>query len=176
MIYIYVLILIVLQWAIGPNADLGIANEHLMGAFTYPFVHANWLHLIINAISMLLMFRPLCALCERQFGEMSGWRMLLMMYAGAVLSGVVSAGEVPTIGASGMVFFMLGMLLCLNPTRRQALAYLSVAIVLAMQWFLGTSNVLLHVSAMIFGFLWITIKKSRIYLKTYREYDDSGAE
>lgn len=176
MSYLFVIILVILQAIIGCDTELGVSQSQLYSAFTYPFVHANWLHLIVNAISILLMFRPLRALCERQFGEMSRLRMMMMIYGGAVLAGVVSAGEVPTVGSSGMVFFMLGMLLCINPTLGQVWAYLPIAIVLLLQWWFGTSNVLLHVVAMVIGFLWIAIKKSSIYLRTYREYDDSRAE
>ena len=50
-----------------------------------------------------------------------------------------------------IVFTLLGMLLMLNPTRRQLRNYIYVALAILIQLFFGHSNIALHIIAFVFG-------------------------
>lgn len=147
---------------------LGVSSDHLWNSFIYPFAHASWLHLGINMFSIGLMVRPICKLWQRKYNDCThvGARLFAWSYAAAVLSGLICAEATPTVGASGMIFFLLGVLLLLNPTRRQFLNYLWIVAAVCVQWYFGKSNVVLHVVAFVEGALLITLKEFLIQYKS----------
>jgi membrane associated rhomboid family serine protease len=60
----------------------------------------------------------------------------------------------PTVGASGMVFFLLGMLIILNPTLQQLKNYIYVVLAVIVSIIFGNSNVSLHALSFVFGALY----------------------
>ena len=80
-------------------------------------------------------------------------------YFAAVIAGLFCAVDVPTVGMSGCTFFLLGVLLMLNPTKRQAKNYIWVLAAVIVQIYFGKSNVALHIVAFIEGALFIIIKE-----------------
>lgn len=67
----------------------------------YPFFHAGLLHAVLNAW---------CLLCVVFVYDVS-WRMMLLAYAAAVsVPALLLGGGAPTVGLSGVVFFLFGAL------------------------------------------------------------------
>lgn len=167
MIYLYLLISFVICWIV-PNESLclfGITNDSLLHCFTYPIAHASFLHWSVNAIALVTMWNPVCNIYIKKFYASShtspAWircKIFFIVYIGAVIASLFTAKEIPTVGASGIVFFLLGMLLILNPTQRQLISFIPVAIAMLMQFFFSNSNIFLHILSFIFGVLFIIIK------------------
>jgi len=157
MIYIFLIICIcVYVFMPDPNV-LGVTDSNLWMAFVYPFAHASWRHLFVNSLSLFLMFNPIFKIYEERFGGGSKLGLLFASYIGAVLAGLFTAIDIPTVGASGMAFFLLGVLLMLRPTKQQLMAYIFVVIAIIVQIFRGHSNVALHLVAFAFGCIYIIL-------------------
>lgn len=155
MIYIF-LIVCVCVYAFYPDCTaLGVSLENMNHAYIYQFAHGSWLHLGINALSLILIFNPIRKVYEERFGETSQGLFLLFSYIGSVLAALLTAQDIPTVGASGIVFFLLGELLMLRPTMRQLQGYIYIAIAIIVQLIRGKSNVALHIVAFILGALFI---------------------
>lgn len=161
MIILFIAILF-LAFLLCPNGIelLGVSNAAPWHCFTYPFMHISWLHLCINALALILMYNPIRDIyCARY--DKSHTHFFLAVYSCAVLAGVCCASDVPTVGASGLVFTLLGILLPLNPTLRQLRNYIWVVLAVIIQAFLGKSNVPLHICAFLFGALIIVFLNAR---------------
>ncbi|MFH0782870.1 MAG: rhomboid family intramembrane serine protease [Pseudomonadota bacterium] len=80
--------------------------EGLMGIFISPFLHGGWSHILSNTVPLLV----LAALVRVSLGSR---KMCSVIFIGAVGSGlgawVFSSGDL-VIGASGIVFALLGFL------------------------------------------------------------------
>lgn len=166
MIYLFIIICTCI-WALVSDASAyGVSIDHMTYAYCYQFFHASWQHLLVNSLSLALMFTPIKRVYEERFGETSQWEFWFILYLGSVLAALFCARSVPTVGASGMVFFLLGMLIMLRPTLRQLQSYIYVAIAIIIQFFRGNSNVALHIVAFVLGALFIII---RIFCKDQRD-------
>ena len=135
------------QFCIGHFA---LCTSNPWGCLTYSFFHVSWLHFLINLLALVLMYAPVRNIYCCRFNR-SHTHFLLVLYACAVLAGLCAAADTPTVGASGIVFALLGMLLMLNPTLRQLRNYIYVAISIIIQIFFGHSNIALHLTAFAFG-------------------------
>ena len=170
MIYIF-LIVCVCVYVFAPDCTaMGVTIDSLNHAYIYQFAHASWLHLGINALSMLLIFKPILHIYEERFGETSQTSFLLLSYLGSVLAALLTAQDIPTVGMSGMVFFLIGELVMLRPNQSQiiSLVYMSIAIIV--QFIRGKSNVSLHIVAFVLGALFIIL---RLLCKRHKERFDS---
>ncbi len=161
------LLLIIALYALCPAEILtamGVADCRLWACLTYPLAHASWLHLAINALALGMMYPPVRNLYCCRYNA-SAWHFFGVVYLIAVLAGLMAAASVPTVGASGMVFALLGMLLALNPTRRQVRNYLWVALAVGVQIYFGQSNVALHLVAFGLGGMAIVVRQAHEQLK-----------
>lgn len=166
MIYIF-LIVCVCVYAFMPDCTLlGVTDNTLFNAYVYQFAHASWLHLGINALSLILMFKPILRIYEERFGETSQISFFAISYFGSVLAALLTSQDIPTVGASGIVFFLIGELFMLRPTMRQLQSYIFIAIAIIVQIIRGKSNVALHIVALILGALFIIIQTLR---KNYKD-------
>ena len=152
---------------------MGVSIECMRNAYIYQFAHASWLHLIINSLSLVLMFNPIHKVYDECFGETSRWSFFVFSYAGSVLAALLCAQDIPTVGASGIVFFLLGELIMLRPTMRQLQGYIYVALAIVIQLIRGNSNVSLHIVAFVLGALFIIFKKlCKQYNNRFEAIDD----
>ena len=166
MIYIFLIICLCVYVFVPDCTCMGVSIEHMGNAYIYQFAHGSWLHLGINALCLLLMFNPIRRLYELRFGETSQVKFLLLSYLGSVLAALFTAQEIPTVGASGMAFFLLGMLIMLRPDISQLQTLICIVIALIVQFVRGKSNVELHIAAFILGALFII---TRLLCKQYKE-------
>lgn len=147
------------MYAFMPDCTcMGVSLEHMTNAYIYQFAHASWLHLIINALSLILMFNPIRKIYEERFGETSQWVFFAISYLGSILAALLTPQSIPTVGASGIVFFLLGELIMLRPTLKQLQGYIYVALAIIVQIIRGKSNVALHIMAFILGALFIILR------------------
>ena len=158
MIYVFIIVCVCVYAFMPDCTCMGVSVEHMGNAFIYQFAHASWLHLLINSLSLALMFNPIHKVYEECFVETSRWSFFVPSYAGSVLAALLCAQDIPTVGASGIVFFLLGELIMLRPTLRQLQGYIYVALAIVIQLIRGNSNVSLHLVAFVLGALWIIIR------------------
>lgn len=158
MIYLFIIICICVQAFAHDPLSLGITNNVLSNCFVYQFAHASWLHLGINSFCLAYMFKPIHNLYNLRFGYTHVLWILLACYAASVVGGLMTAQSNPTVGASGMVFFLLGMLVSLNPTRKQLMNMIWVVLSIVIGAIFGNSAVLLHILCFMLGVLFILIR------------------
>lgn len=155
-IVISILAFIILPYELIPS--IGVSNGCLSNSFLYLFMHASWLHLIINCISMLILWNPVCRIYTTRYNSNDS-NLILAMLAAAILAGAACATGTPTVGMSGCVFFLLGALIMLNPTKQQVLNYIWVALTILVQIFFGKSNVALHIFAFVEGCAFVCVRE-----------------
>lgn len=175
MIYIFLALLIFI-YGVCPDCimlAMGISNDNLWGCLTYSFAHASWLHLLINCLALALMYKPIENIWLKRFMPADVYsdifykiEFAFVVYVCAVLAGLLAAQDIPTVGASGLAYALLGMLLMLNPTLRQLKNYICVGLVAVLQCFFGHSNVVLHICAFVFGAVAVIIRCAREHIRT----------
>ena len=154
MMQLFYIACIVLYFISPCNLAYGVSIEHMAGIFTYQFMHASILHLIVNILSLMLMYEPIKNLYESRFSAIHIPNLFVVLYLSSVAVGGFCAMHTPTVGASGMVFFLLGMLIMLNPTLQQLKSYIYVLLAVIASIILGNSNVALHILSFVFGALY----------------------
>lgn len=117
--------------------------------FTYMFQHVGWMHLILNSLAFIGLYRALSK--QLKF-------VLPRIIWIAFICSFMSVYLVPTVGASGMIYAMLGMCLGLQFTGQWKLQNLklvlfSIVAMLMISFFKHTSNFGLHVWCLVFGIL-----------------------
>jgi len=158
MIYIFIIICICVQVFVHDPLSLGVTTDSLCHCLFYQFAHASWLHLAINAFCLAYMFKPICNLYNLRFGYTRNFFTFIACYLVSVFMGLLAAQSSPTVGASGMVFFLLGMLIALNPTKKQFYSMVWVALSIAVGAIFGNSAILLHILCMIGGALYVVVR------------------
>lgn len=126
--------------------NLGVSTSHLSYSFGYVFLHASWLHLLINCFAMLMIWYPVRRMYSTRYNTNAHY-LALTTYLSAVLAGLFCASDIPTVGMSGCVFFLLGVLIILNPTYKQLLNYTWIVLAILIQIYFGKSNTPLHLFA-----------------------------
>lgn len=155
MMYVFYIICIIV-FIISPPADVfGVSEYNLLGSFSYQFLHGNWLHLVINLLSLHLIYKPFKLLYGNRFNYDNDLVLFAIIYIASVLSALILPSSIPTVGASGMVFFILGAILALRPTKQQFINYIWVFLGIIVSAILEHSNTILHVVAFILGLLFI---------------------
>lgn len=108
----YLISLIFIATYIG-NFPIGYsATSPLYMNFIYMFQHANLLHLLLNIISLFSFITLL-----QKFIPI--WRLFLYMYLPALCAAFGSSQITPTIGASGMVYGLVGVYFILSILGRK---------------------------------------------------------
>jgi membrane associated rhomboid family serine protease len=126
--------------------NVGYSNTTpLITHFTYNFSHVNIWHLVLNSLAYIGVFRML----EKSIKH---WKIILLSLSVAIIASFFASYDIPTMGASGMIYAMIGMWfgLVMNKTltiidKKLFLIYcLSVILMLAVSFFKHNSNFLLH--------------------------------
>jgi membrane associated rhomboid family serine protease len=121
--------------------------------FTYQFQHANIVHLIINSLAFIGMFR----LLEKFVNK---WLLSASILTIGFAASFLSMYSTPTVGASAMVYAMIGIFFSMInlsqdikiiDKRKFALFVASILICLAISAIKGNSNFFLHLFALMLG-------------------------
>lgn len=173
MIIIFCIICTVLYFFhLSPDV-FGVSLYNLHGVFTYQFLHGNLLHLIVNVASLLLLYKPFKIIYGNRFNYDNDIILFLIIYIGSVLAALVTPLDIPTVGASGMVFFILGAILGLRPTKKQFINYIWVFLGFIASAIMANSNTLLHVAAFLIGVLFAI---ARIMYDNSRRKNNRGVQ
>ncbi len=83
---------------------------------TYAFLHAGWLHLLVNMLAL--------SSFGTEIARQAGARRFLLAYvltaiSGAACYGALSASPTPMVGASGALFGLLGIWICWGYQERR---------------------------------------------------------
>ena len=151
----YLIVLTVLIVFTFFNKSLGYTNASpLWTHFTYMFQHANLIHLLINSLAFIGMFRILEKIINKYI-------LLATILSIGFLTSFLSMYEIPTVGASSMVYAMIGIFFGSTISRRIKIAdikkyllfILGVALSLTVSFFKPNSNFELHIYSMLFGLI-----------------------
>lgn len=152
-------IVCIIIFLLSPSPEAyGVSLHNLDGVFTYQFLHGNWLHLAVNVLSLVLLYKPFKIIYGNIFNSDNNIVLLLIIYAGSVLAALITPLDIPTVGASGMVFFILGAILALRPTKQQFINYIWVFLGIIVSAIMGHANTPLHVAAFFIGVLFGIIR------------------
>ena len=121
-----IIFFIVIFFAFG--SELGYTEAFpLWKHFTYSFQHANLFHLAANSFSFFYIFKLL-----KRF--IPPYKTVLLSYFIAVVASFVCYYPEPVVGASGMIFAMVGILFYLLITKQCRIArkplYLFIAAII----------------------------------------------
>lgn len=155
--YLFVLIFIVVFILFG--LDLGYTTTSpLYTHITYAFQHAGIMHLIINSLAFISMFRQV----EKYLNK---YLLSTLIILCAFISSFWAMYQIPTVGASSMVYAMLGIYLGLiafsdkikiADTRKFLLYIFCIIIVLSVSYLKHNSNFWVHIYSLIIGFIMST--------------------
>ena len=151
--YLVVIIFIIVYL----TSDLSLGYYYLSPFythFTYMFQHVGWMHLIFNSLAFIGLYRALSQV---------EWLLPKIIFFSFIAS-YTSVYLVPTVGASSMVYVMIGMLFGLIKTRRIKIKNLyvfmfSVGLMLTVSFFKHSSNSWLHVWCLVFGIGYVYFDK-----------------
>lgn len=114
--------------AISPETALSNPSAlfwFLAGLFGYSLLHGSWLHLILNAVGILCLGHVV----QRQAGTLAFILVSLLTALGGAVAFLLLTDNAIMIGASGIVFGLLGVVL---RWRARRLALWRVLVVLAL--------------------------------------------
>jgi membrane associated rhomboid family serine protease len=136
----------------GALTGVGVADGQWWRVGTAAFLHANILHIAFNMYALWLLGKPL----ERFIGT---WRFLAI-YVVAGISGSAGAllltkAYVPTVGASGAIFGLMGALLLLERRGMPLVGSLVPVLLINLAFSFSVSGISIggHIGGLIGGFL-----------------------
>lgn len=152
--YIFVLLFIVVYCVFG--LELGYTTSSpFYTHITYMFQHSGIIHLAFNSIAFIAIFYNLQKVVNT-------WIIIASILICGFGASFMSMYDIPTVGASSMVYAMVGIdigmtLFCkqikIANTRRYLLFICTFLFCLSLSAVLHNSNFLVHIYSFIFGFI-----------------------
>lgn len=174
-IILFIVISVLIYTICGADTltSMGVSSDSLWHCFIYQFSHASWLHMLLNMFAIGYMTSPIGKIWERRFNNSaySAIKILFAGYVSSVFAGAACASAVPTVGSSGIAFFLLGVLLLLNPTLKQVQSYMWIAAAVAIQIYFGKSNTALHLMCFVLGALYTIVHE---FIRQYKANVNRG--
>jgi len=143
--YVFVLVFILVYVFFG--SELGYTNTSpFYTHITYLFQHAGLIHLMVNSLAFVGIFRA----TERLISK---WILILASLTGGFLLSFLAADDLPTVGASGMIYMMTGLYVGITAfsngikilnLRKYVIFLTTVVIALTVSSLSKTSNHILH--------------------------------
>ncbi len=151
--YVFVLIFIIVFAFFDTSIGYTTTSPAYTHAF-YMFQHANALHLVINSIAFISIFRTM----ERFVNK---WELSIISMVIAFAASFISMYEIPTVGASGMIYAMIGIFFGLVVSKEITIAdkkkfatfAVSISVCLLISFLKHNSNFFLHIYCLLFGLL-----------------------
>lgn len=160
--YVYVLIFILVFILSG--LDLGYTNQSpLYTHLTYMFQHSGVVHLLMNSLAFIGMFRTM----EKFINK---WMLSVFIIISSFIVSFTAMYSIPTVGASSMIYTMIGMYFGITiynrdikiaDTRKYLLFIFVVAVSLVVSYFKHNSNFNLHFFCMVFGYVISLLNRKR---------------
>ena len=146
---VFVFVFIVFDLELGYTKDSPLYTH-----FTFMFQHAGIVHLVINSLAFIGVFRAM----ERFINK---WTLSAVIVFSSFAASIISMYDIPTVGASGMIYTMIGMFFgliisgetAIIDKKKFSIFVLSVFLSLTISFLKENSNFLLHIYCMLFGFL-----------------------
>ena len=152
--YLFVLTFILTYALFGKEGGYSACSP-LYTHFTYMFCHAGIVHLTINSVAFIGMFRTI-----ERLHVCKGWILALSVIACGFIASFPAQFDVPTVGSSSMVYALIGMYLAWVGTgkktgiadARNLLSFiLCVVLSLGISYFKPGSNFMLHLLSLLVG-------------------------
>lgn len=148
--------------ATATGANLGFtATSPFYTHITWMFMHGGWVHLGLNCFSFYVMFRAV----ERFIHP---WALVVVMITVCIASSYALHYTVPVVGASGMVYVLVGLYFRLivggklvYPSKlAMVVGVSSVVLSIAISFYKSNSAAAVHLFCLIEGFIiGLVIKK-----------------
>lgn len=169
--YIFVLTIIIVYiihpdihvWGFSYSPPNGVVRGGL-SHFTYLFLHANFIHMFLNSLSILATW----IVMQRFFRKLY---FFLVPFALAVATSFIPLCiyAQPTVGSSGVIYAMIGMILPYFRFKNSKVLYLTVCISLLASFLIPKSNFWLHLFCLSGGIVFTVIYK-KLYVKRNRTH------
>lgn len=121
---------------------------------TYMFLHAGIIHLLINSLSFISAW-----IIMKRFYKKGYFYLVPFVLAFLTSFIPLCIFDKPTVGVSGVVYAMVGMILPYFNFKKAYLFYLSIAVSLIVSFFIHSSNFYLHLFCFIVGVLFTVFYK-----------------
>jgi len=173
----YLFILIFLTVFITFDKSIGYTDTSpLWTHFTYMFQHANIIHLTINSLTFIGMFRAL----EKSINK---YILATSIISISVIASFLSMYQLPTVGISGAIYAMIGiyfaMITCkklIVKDRNKLYVFIfSIILCLTVSFFKHNSNFWLHIFSLILGYVfYLMADQWDVNVKYYNTNDYSN--
>lgn len=150
--YLFILIFIAVYGLF--SIDLGYAaGSPLYTHFTYMFQHAGIFHLVLNSVAFFSVFNSL-----QRF--LNTWFIMASIFISALGASFFAVYDKPTVGASSMIYTMIGMYIGVTlfrkdikiaDIRKYLLFIVTILLGLVISYFKNDSNFFLHVYTCVAG-------------------------
>jgi len=134
---------------LGFSSTTGFCFERI----TYMFVHIKLAHLLINLFSFNALFRILSKTIRANV-------LFTAMILAAVAATFGSEGVLPTVGASGVVFFLFGVYSVLYFSKPLLLFILADAVLNVVSFYFANTNIYVHAFSYAYGIAFILLFKA----------------
>ena len=165
--YIYIILFVAIFILFGTEIGYTI-DSPLYTHLSYMFQHSSIAHLVINSLSFIALFRML----ERHFNK---WILSVLIITSSFIASFTSGYDIPTVGASAMIYTMIGLFLGFTSTgykmkiadTKKYLLFITVIILsLIISFFNSHSNSTLHIYSIMIGFIisfsWSIINENKL--------------
>lgn len=128
--------------------------------FTYSFVHLSFTHLLVNAFVFLSYWRKMKGIINLYF-------FIPLIITVPVIAAILSAHTDITVGASGIIYAIIGIYIVAFPLPRNVLIKFITLIVLsfALTCFLPTVNTGIHIYSFLLSLVVSLLCRRFIYAK-----------
>lgn len=145
--YIWCLMVYILSFFIDiKQAGYSLTSE-FWTRFTYMFAHAGIFHLAINLLTIDILLHNLKRITNINI-------LLCIAMIGAFLATFGSEMPLPTIGASGILYFLLGYYFARKWSSRLIIAALVIFTGNILSFHLYNANLFVHLLSIMYGFLY----------------------
>lgn len=145
-------------------------NSNLITHLIYPFFHANILHLAFNVYCLGIIINAL-----HRAEAINIIHSFVASYIIGIACSYISEYSLPTIGLSGLIYSLIGMYTYLRLMNSGKWTILAVILLNGIAYFVGTTNVLIHITCFVGGFLYAALWDLFYiikYLRNERRRDD----
>ena len=160
--YLFILVFVLAYILFGTELGYTVTSPfytHL----TYMLQHSTIIHLVINSIAFIAVFNNLQKWVNK-------WLIAGIMTLSGFIASFLSQYEIPTVGASSMIYGMIGMYISITlfskqikiaNTRKYLLFLTCIGIGLLVSLLKNNSNFFVHLYSLVIGFV-LSVPLSRL--------------